>query len=179
MALFNVERFKSELVNGGARPNQFRVELNFPNYVTTGRAAGQKSQFLVNAAELPSSTIGVAPVYYRGREVKFAGDTSFTPFTCTVLNDATFSIRNALEEWMNGMDNRLNKQAITLDINGFAGYQTTIEVIQLDRNGRQLKRYAMLGAFPSDISSVGLDFAQNDQISTFSVTFQYQTFITV
>lgn len=179
MAIFNVERFKAELVDGGARSNQFRVELTFPNYVTTGRAAGQKSQFLVSAAELPGSTSGYAPVFYRGREVKYSGDATFAPFTCTVLNDTGFVIRNALEEWMNGIENRLTKTAVTFAINGFAGYQTTILVSQLDRNGKTLKTYSMLGAFPTDISPVGLDFAANDQISTFSVTLQYQTFLTL
>lgn len=178
MAIFNVERFKAELTNGGARSNQFRVELNFPNYVTTGRAAGQKSQFLVSAAELPGSTMGYAPVFYRGREVKFSGDATFAPFTCTILNDSGFVIRRALEEWMNGIENRLTKTAVTFAVNGFAGYQTVLDVIQLDRNGAPLKTYSMLGAFPTDISPVGLDFGVNDQISTFSVTFQYQTFLT-
>lgn len=178
MAQFNVERFKSELVNGGARSNQFRVELNFPNFVTTGRAAGQKSQFLVTAAELPGISMGYAPVFYRGREVKFSGDSVFSAFSCSVINDGNFVIRRALEEWMNGMDNRLDKSAVTFNINGFAGYQQTLEIHQLDRNGATLKSYALLGAFPTDISPIGLDFGINDQISSFQVTFQYQTFTT-
>ena len=33
MTTFNVERFKSALTNGGARPNQFAVQLSFPTYV--------------------------------------------------------------------------------------------------------------------------------------------------
>ena len=31
--VFNVERFKSALTNGGVRPNQFAVQLSFPTYV--------------------------------------------------------------------------------------------------------------------------------------------------
>ena len=62
--LFNVERFKAELNNGGARPNQFSVQLTFPVYVQGAALAGNKSQFLVTAAELPGQTIGVAPVFY-------------------------------------------------------------------------------------------------------------------
>lgn len=169
---FNVERFKAELTNGGARPNQFAVQLTFPNYVASRSAAVTKSPFLVTASELPGQSMGVAPVYYRGRLIKMAGDREFAPFLCTVLNDSGFTIRTALEQWMNGIENVANKTGVLQPVN----YQTDMFVSQLDRNGAVLKQYKLLGAFPSDISPVGLDFGSNDQMSNFQVTFQYQSF---
>lgn len=169
---FNVDRFKAELTNGGARPNQFAVQLTFPNYVTSRGAANQKAPFLITASELPGQTIGVTPVYYRGRLIKMAGDREFGPFTCTVLNDSGFTIRTALEQWMNGIENRTNKTGAIEP----SRYQMDMFISQLDRNGTILKQYKMKGAFPTDISAVPLDFGTNDQISSFSVTFQYQTF---
>jgi hypothetical protein len=169
---FNVERFKSELTNGGARPNQFAVQLTFPNYVTSRASAVTKSPFLVTVAELPGQTIGVTPVYYRGRLIKMAGDREFAPFQITVLNDSGFTIRSAIEQWMNGIENLANKTGALQP----ATYQTDMFVSQLDRNGAVLKQYKLIGAFPVDIGAVGLDFGSNDQLSTFSVSFQYQTF---
>jgi len=169
---FNVERFKSELTNGGARPNQFAVQLTFPNYVTGRAAAVTKSPFLISVAELPGQTIGVAPVYYRGRLIKMAGDREFAPFQCTILNDSGFTIRSALEQWMNGMENLGNKTGALQP----AQYQTDMFISQLDRNGSVLKQYKLIGAFPVELGAVGLDFGSNDQLSTFSVSFQYQTF---
>lgn len=169
---FNVERFKAELTNGGARPNQFAVQLTFPNYVSGRAAAVTKSPFLVTVAELPGQTIGVAPVYYRGRLIKMAGDREFAPFTCTVINDSGFTIRTAMEQWMNGIENVANKTGALQP----SQYQTDMFVSQLDRNGSVLKQYKLIGAFPTDISAVGLDFGSNDQLSTFQVSFQYQSF---
>jgi len=169
---FNVERFKAELTNGGARPNQFAVQLTFPNYVASRAIAVRKGPFLVTAAELPGQTIGIAPVFYRGRLVKMAGDREFAPFACTVLNDAGFTIRTALEQWMNGMDDLQNK---TGRLNS-SEYQTDMFITQLDRNGAILKQYKLIGAFPVDIGPVPLDFGTNDALSSFSVSFQYQTF---
>ncbi len=169
---FNVERFKAELTNGGARPNQFAVQLTFPNYVAGRAAAVTKSPFLVTVAELPGQTIGVAPVYYRGRLIKMAGDREFAPFTCTVINDSGFTIRTAMEQWMNGIENVANKTGALQP----SQYQTDMFVSQLDRNGAVLKQYKLIGAFPTDISAVGLDFGSNDQLSTFQVSFQYQSF---
>ena len=173
MTVFNVEQFKSQLTNGGARPNQFFVQLSFPNYAG-GQLAVTKSPFLVNIAELPGQVINPAIVFYRGREVKLAGDRLFAPWTTTILNDTTFTIRNAIEAWMNGMEDLRNK---TGKLNP-AEYQRDLEVFQLDRNGNRLKSYKLIDAFPVDLSPVALDFGANDQISTFTCTWQYQTFQT-
>lgn len=169
---FNVERFKAELTNGGARPNQFAVQLTFPNYVAGRAAAVAKAPFLVSVAELPGQTMGVAPVYYRGRLVKMVGDREFAPFNCTVLNDSGFTIRTALEQWMNGMENLADKTGILQP----SSYQTDMFVSQLDRNGAVLKQYKLIGAFPVEVGPVQLDFGTNDSLSTFGVSFQYQTF---
>ena len=58
----NIADFKAQMIGGGARPNQFRVELTFPSFVTLGVVAGQHAQFLCKAAQLPASTIETLPV---------------------------------------------------------------------------------------------------------------------
>ena len=171
-SLFRIDEFKTQLKNGGARPNQFQVRIGFPDYVTQNRVLLESSSFLVTVAELPGQTIGTTPVFYRGREVKLAGDKVFAPFQCTILNDTDFKLRNGIEEWMNGIENMGLKTGFTNP----TAYQSIIDVMQLDRNGATLRSYKMLGAFPTDISPVGLDFSANDQLSTFTVTFQYQHF---
>ena len=174
MTTFNVERFKSALTNGGARPNQFAVQLSFPTYVAAQSIAVSRAPFLVNIAELPGQTVNPAIVQYRGREVKFAGDRIFAPYTITVMNDAEMSIRNGMEQWMNGMEDNAAKFGRLQP----SEYQRDIDVLQLDRNGNILKSYKLVNAFPVDLSPVALDFGANDQISQFTVTFQYQHFTT-
>jgi hypothetical protein len=174
MSVFNVERFKSALTNGGARPNQFYVELSFPTYVAGANIAVARAPFLVSVAELPGQTVNPAIVQYRGREVKFVGDRVYAPWTVTVLNDAEMSIRTSIEQWMGGMEDNVNKFGRLQP----SEYQRDASVYQLDRNGNILKSYKLVNAFPVDLSPVGLDFGANDQISTFTVTFQYQHFVT-
>ena len=174
MSNFNVERFKSSLTNGGARPNQFLVQLSFPTYVAGAQLAVARAPFLVSVAELPGQTVNPAIVQYRGREVKFVGDRVYAPWTITVLNDAEMSIRTAMEQWMNGMEDYANKFGRLQP----SEYQRDAQVFQLDRNGNALKSYNIINAFPVDLSPVALDFGANDQISSFTVTFQYQHFTT-
>jgi hypothetical protein len=174
MTTFNVERFKSALTNGGARPNQFAVQLSFPTYVTGQALAVARAPFLVSVAELPGQTVNPAIVQYRGREVKFVGDRVYAPWTITVLNDAEMSIRTAMEQWMGGMEDYASKFGRLQP----SEYQRDAQVFQLDRNGNALKSYNIINAFPVDLSPVALDFGANDQISSFTVTFQYQHFTT-
>ena len=170
---FDINTFKSTLKNGGARPNQFQVTITFPPaLIALNQAYARPSNFLVTVAELPGQTIGVTPVYYRGREVKLAGDKVFAPFTCTILNDTDFTLRDGLEQWMNAIESNALKTGVTDP----SQYQATLIVNQLDRSGNNLRRYRMVGAFPTDISPIGLDFSANDQLSTFGATFQYQHF---
>ena len=172
MTTFNVERFKSALTNGGARPNQFAVQMSFPTYVANAQLAVARAPFLISVAELPGQTVNPAIVQYRGREVKFVGDRIYAPFTMTVLNDSEMSIRTALEQWMGGMEDYVGKFGRLQP----SEYQRDLQVFQLDRNGNALKSYNIANAFPVDLSPVGLDFGANDQISSFTVTFQYQHF---
>lgn len=172
---FNISAFRAKLGDGGARPNQFQVTISPPTTLA-GFSANpgflETTSYLVSVAELPGQTIGVAPVYYRGREIKLAGDKTFAPFTCTILNDSSFTLRTALEKWMGAIEDNVGKTGIVNP----ADYFGTINVSQLDRNGNTLKSYIVEGAWPVDISPVGLDFAANDQLSTFSATFQYMHF---
>ena len=172
MTTFNAERFKSALTNGGARPNQFAVQMSFPTYVAGAQLAVARAPFLISVAELPGQTVNPAIVQYLGREVKFVGDRIYAPFTMTVLNDAEMSIRTGLEQWMGGMEDYAGKFGRLQP----SEYQRDMQVFQLDRNGNALKSYSIVNAFPVDLSPVGLDFGANDQISSFTVTFQYQHF---
>jgi hypothetical protein len=55
-------------------------------------------------------------------------------------------------------------------------YQQDMTIRQLDRNGAILKQYTLKSGFPVEIGPVALDFGSNDQLSTFGVSFQYQSF---
>lgn len=173
-SIFNVDQFKAAMVGGGARANQFFVALSFPSYVTLGSAASAQAAFLVNAAVLPGSIVNPTIVPYRGREVKFAGERVFQPWTITVMNDVSFNIRNSLEKWMSGMNGLANNTGRTNP----REYQTNLTVTQLDRNNNPLKIYTLHSAFPVDISDIQLSYGENDTIETYTVTFQYQHYTT-
>lgn len=168
----NISDFKAQMTGGGARPNQFRVELSFPSYVTAGVVAGQQAQFLCKAAQLPGSTIDVMPVQYRGRVVNFAGERTFAPWSIQVYNDTNFSIRNALEQWSSGIQNHGSTEG---RVNP-RDYQVDLIVHQLTREGAIAKTYKFVDAMPSAIGPIALDYDQPNAIEIFDVEFTYNYF---
>lgn len=165
----NISDFKAQLIGGGARANQFRVELSFPSYVTAGPVVGLRAQFMCKAAQLPASTLENIPLQYRGRAVNIAGERTFAPWTVSIYNDVDFGIRNAMEQWSNGIQNLSSTNGRTNP----RDYQVDLQVHQLDRNGAIVKTYKFIDAYPIEVGAIALDFDQANTIETFDVTFQY------
>ena len=170
---FNVAEFRANMIGDGARPNLFQVTLTFPTIATNSTAAGQKTTFMAKSAQLPGSTVGTVPVFYFGRELKFAGNRTFTDWTLQIINDEDFTVRRSIESWMNG----INSHGGNLRAAGAkspAGYTVDAQVTQYGKTGDQLKTYNFVGLYPLDLAPIDLDWSSNDTIEEYAVTFAYQ-----
>jgi hypothetical protein len=167
MAILGVDDFKSKLRGGGARPNLFKATINFPAYA---QGDVEITSFLCSAAQLPGSAMGVIPVFFRGRQIKLAGDRTFDTWSPTIINDTDFAVRNSMERWMNGMNNHRQNTGLT-NVND---YSADLIVEQLDKDGSTLKTYNFRGCFPTAVSPIDLAYTSQDEIETFTVEFQVQ-----
>ncbi len=167
MAVLGVDDFKSKLRGGGARPNLFKATLNFPAY-----AGGdvELSSFLCKTAQLPVSEMALVNVPFRGRQLKIAGDRTFQNWTVTIINDTDFSVRDAMERWMNG----INSHAANTGLSNPVDYEADLSVDQLDRNGDVLKTYNFRGCFPVNVGEIALSYETNDVVEEFTVEFAIQ-----
>lgn len=171
MAVLGVDDFKAKLKGGGARPNLFKVTLNYPAYAG---GDAELTSFMCEGAQLPGSTINTIVVPFRGRQLKIAGDRTFENWQVTVINDTDFAVRNAMERWMNGINAHSANSGLTSPVL----YEADLKVEQLDRDGSVLKTYTFRGAHPEDISAIDLSYGNNDEIERFTVSFAYQYFDT-
>ena len=170
---FNVAEFRANMIGDGARPNLFKVSLTFPTIAENGTAASQKATFMAKSAQLPGSTIGTVPVYYFGRELKFAGNRTFTDWTLQIINDEDFAIRNALESWMNSINSHAGNVRSGSAINP-SSYSVDAIVTQYGKSGQELKSYKFVGLFPVDVAAIDLDWGSNDSIEEYAATFAFQ-----
>ena len=194
----NIDTFKSNVYSDFARPNLFQVDINFPTDIGVESATALKTlgNFVVRAANLPASQIGVVEVPFRGRVLKLAGDRTFEPWTITIQNDSGFKLRTAFELWMQKIqeyDENYTAVAVGSAASGSTsstiGYFADMQVHQLSRNEKGtatgttsgdatshkvIKSYQFYQVFPSNIAAIDLDFGNNDAVEEFTVELQVQ-----
>lgn len=174
---FNINSFKQNgLIWGGARPSLFEVIVSAPPNIgieTTTSTA--RMAFLCRAAELPEMTLSNIEVPYFGRKIKVAGDRSFADWTVTVMNDEDFIVRSMFEAWSNAI-NRIISNVRDLNLSA-EQYKTDVSVIQYGKDGTLLRGYTLVGAFPTTISAISLDWDTQNTVETFTVNFSYDYWI--
>lgn len=170
----NINEFKSRLKGGGARANQFKVTLPFPNYAG-GTDETSDLSFLCTATGIPGQDIPMVTVNFRGRQLKLAGDSrTFADWSMTILNDTDFKLYRAFERWMNEINNMTDNEGLTNPTD----YQVDGFIDHLDRDGNSIKKYTIRGAFPTSLDGIALSYGTNDAIEDFGVTLSYQWFET-
>lgn len=164
----SISDFLAQLSGGGARPNQFRVTMPFPVFSTESNETEQL-RFLARSTAIPSATIGVVEVPFRGRQIPIAGDKTFEEWNITVVNDTDFDLRNAFERWSNAIQEHGNPVGIVAP----AEYMVDADVDQLGRDDSVLKTYTMIGAWPINVGQIELSMDSNDEIETFEVGLRF------
>tara|TARA_Y100001960_G_scaffold48398_1_gene49062 strand:- start:549 stop:1139 length:591 start_codon:yes stop_codon:yes gene_type:complete len=177
----SISQFKSSLIGGGARPNLFEVELTtLPGGISWN---ADNFRFMAKAAALPAQNIAQIDVPFRGRIFKVAGDRTIDTWTVTIINDESFELRNAFEQWTEiiaKLDNNLGATDPS-------AYMTNAKVFQLGRGSQKssknsdgssnavLKEYEFIDIFPTTISEIALSYDTGDTIEEFDVEFQVQS----
>jgi hypothetical protein len=187
-----ISQFKSKLVGGGARPNLFEVQVNFPAAINLGIQGDGNTgfdadnfRFLCKSAALPASNVAPIDVPFRGRILKVAGDRTFDVWTVTVINDEAFNHRRAFEAWMQNVAQYGDHSGVT-NPNAYMGQAT---VYQLGRSAsnqqgtgttgqaaRILAQYKFVDIFPTNLSAIDLSYDTTDTIEEFTAELQVQYF---
>ena len=185
MATNNVSTFL-QTINQGIKPNMFSVDISFPGD-GTGEAANFSStdknltNILCKSAALPGSNLGVIEVPFRGRTVKIAGDRTFDTWTATFFADSNMEVRGLFEDWANSINSHeANTAERFLPNQGTTGYMADLFVSQLEKDdqvgGSVIRTYQLHHCFPTNVSAIDLAYDSNDQISEFTVEWQYSFF---
>ena len=185
-----ISQFKSKLDGGGARPNLFEVQVNFPDEVNLaiqgdgdGQFDGDRFRFLCKAAALPASNVSNLEVAFRGRTLKVAGDRTFDPWSITVINDQDFGHYRAFQAWAQNIAQYGDSSGLT-DPSSYMGQAT---VYQLGRNvasqqgsnspatdSNILAQYKFVDIFPTTVGAIDLSYDTENTIEEFTVDFQVQ-----
>jgi len=173
---FNISAFKANgLVYGGARPSLFNVFMSAPAGIGIDNVSVDKFRFVCKTAELPESNVSQIDVPYFGRKIKVAGERTFNDWAVSVLNDEDFSVRSMFETWSNAINRmvaNVRDPAVATE-----NYKVDLDVIQYGKDGSTIRAYQLVGAFPTQIGAIGLNWESANAIEEFGVTFAYDYWI--
>ena len=180
MASNNVSQFLST-INQGIKPNMFSVDISFPGGGQFANNDRDLTNILCKSAALPGSNLGVIEVPFRGRTVKIAGDRTFDTWTATFFADANMEVRGLFEDWANSINSHEGNTATRfLPNQSSEGYMADLYVSQLEKDsevgGSVIRTYQLHHCFPTNVSAIDLAYDSNDQISEFTVEWQYSFF---
>ena len=173
---FNISNFKANgLVYGGARPSLFNVEMPAPAGIGIDNVSLDKFRFVCRSAALPASTVSEIPVPYFGRRIKVAGQRDFADWPVAVMNDEDFSVRAMFEAWSNALNRHVSN---VRDPNiSSENYKVDLTVNQYSKDGNIIRSYVLVGAFPTNIGAIALNWDTSNQIEEFNVTFAYDYWV--
>ena len=182
----NIQTFK-EGFDGGTRPNRFVVggEMYLPSVNGDGKGSREAidmskagNHLLVKAASMPSQTLGILQVPFRGRFAKLPGDRAYPEWTFTVLDEpdkGAASLRRKFELWHSVFNphasNKVSDPANILSGKGDAYTEWT--VTQLDMLGDEIRVVRLHKCWPVEVGAIDLSYDTADTLTEFSVTLAY------
>jgi len=187
MAESTIQKMKSTLIGGGARPNLFEVRI--PGSIPGGGVLDDDFSVLCKASQLPASNLGMIDVPFRGRNFKVAGDRTFDEWSVTVINDENFKLRRVFEDWMNFIGQYGDASGATEP----NSYMVDAYVKQLTRTPANIRTtgenagtgggltlsvpetiYKFHDIFPTSLSAIDLSYDSTNVLEEFTVSFQVQ-----
>ena len=166
--------FKSALQYGGARSSLFNMTVYVPGTFdgTTMTGVGallQTFHLQCNVSAIPPLTVTPIEKQYFGRTVKIPGDIVYGDLTTTVMNAEDYSVRNAIEKWMDKMNGHVSNKGFSNNTD----WVTDLELIQYSKDGESLMYYEFIDCWPQTLAEIPLSYDTASDIEQFDVTWAY------
>jgi hypothetical protein len=171
----------------GTRPNRFKIEGSFPTTVTASQDGGNVSNLPASdttarfdvyckATSLPGSSIGVIPVAWQGRIVKFSGERTYADWSIQIYDSSTPGqiLKQTFEKWINLMNHReshILDYSLTSDWIVYHG--DVVNSVSSDADSGHTQSHILRHCFPIDISPIDMSYDMTDTFAEFTVTMAY------
>jgi hypothetical protein len=91
------------------------------------------------------------------------------------MNDEDFAVRALFEKWSNAL-NRMVSNVRDPSI-ATENYKVDLDVVQYAKDGATIRAYQLIGAWPTGIGPIGLNWESGNAIEEFSVNFAYDYWV--
>ena len=173
MATPNIQGFRDTFK--GSRSNRYKIT----GQKSAGGAAVQlgADPFVLYAksTSFPGSQIGMIPVSYQGRVIKFTGERQFTEWSVQVYDHVgSNNMRDLFEKWIEECDGA-NSHKQRYDNASDTAWTVEFDDIDADTigTGTYNKKMLLYNCWPIDITPTDLNYEAADSFAEFTLTFAY------
>jgi hypothetical protein len=134
-------------------------------------------QWSIVKAEVPNINIKAANINYAGGNLYYSthNKSPYDPFKLTFKIDSQYLNYFTIYEWINFIygetEGRFNEDNIETS-DTFKAYTTPVSIVGLDAYNKPIIQWIFTYAFPTDLSSISLDYTSTDEIE-FTATFVF------
>ena len=134
-------------------------------------------QWSIVKAEVPSITIKAGEANYAGGTLRYSTHTKspYEPFKLTFKVDSNYLNYFTIYEWINFIygekEGHFDEDNIT-NKTSFSEYAVPVSIVGLDEYNNPVIQWIFTYAFPTDLSSISLDYTDTQEIE-FSATFVF------
>ena len=162
----NIDTFRSGF--DGVRANRYRV---VPGDLSS---LGTNAELYVKALSIPGSQIGMIPVSFQGRQIKFAGERQFGEWAITVYDSAQDNGRKSFESWMDKLDGASEHgQSYNVAEEWRVFYNDAANQGHPEGSLGGSNGFRLVHCWPVDISPIDLSYDMVDSFAEFTVTIAY------
>ena len=165
----------------GTRSNRFIITPGTPPtgivLPTGGKPAEEDFILYAKATSYPGSAIGMIPVSYQGRVIKYSGERQFTEWSIQVYDSSVASginLRKYFENWMTlGDDPETHVQHY--NIGSKSPWKIEFDDINISITEAPVykKPLFLFNCWPIDISAIDLNYEAADSFAEFTLTLAY------
>jgi hypothetical protein len=144
---------------------------------SSGGLSKKALQWSIVKAEVPNINIKAAEANYAGGTLRYSTHTKspYDPFKVTFKVDSNYLNYFTIYEWINFIygesEGHFDENNLTKS-NSFSSYAVPVSIVGLDEYNEPVIQWIFTYAFPTDLSSISLDYTSTDEIE-FSVTFVF------
>ena len=171
-----ISDFKAALPFGGARPTLFDFSITGWGISNAPSVGLSDMALFCNVSAIPALTVTPIERIYFGRTVKIPGDMVFADLTTSFINTEDYSVRNAVEDWMDRINS--HKHNLSSHLNSTGDWQGTGLLTQYSKDGTSLMKYTFEGIWPQTVAEIALSYDTVSDIETFDVTWSYNYYTT-
>ena len=175
----NIQGFRDTF--RGSRSNRYKIT----GQKSAGGLAGAANLIVpftlyAKSTSFPGSQIGMIPVSYQGRVIKFTGERQFAEWSIQVYDVSQTSdsnnLRDMFERWIEESD-AANRHQQRYDNASTSPWLVEFDDIDADTVGgygaKYQKKMELYNCWPIDISAIDLNYEAADSFAEFTLTFAY------